>query len=166
MFIIFNLCSAKPFFYKKWHNANKVFDYGYYINTITLPCFNYFSPAEDIFYVNNVKIVPNDIYNLLTPIALAFWIMDDASYHIRDKLLVLCTDSFTHSDVLRLMIVLEKKFKLNCIIERKGTNLRIVIKATSMYRLKILVQDHIHHSMMYKLGLPNNKLLAIKSPNN
>src|ERR1700689_3600649 len=83
--------------------------------------------------------------------------MDDASYHIRDKLLVLCTDSFTHSDVLRLMIVLEKKFKLNCIIERKGTNLRIVIKATSLYRLKILVQDHIHHSMMYKLGLPNNK---------
>jgi len=161
--IISNFCSVKPFFYKKWHKVHQQFDFGYYINTITLPCFNYF---REIFYVNNIKIVPNDIYNLLTPIGLAFLIMDDGSYHIKYKLLVLCTDNFTHSDVLRLMHVLQIKFKLNCRIERKKTNLRIVVKANSMYRLRILVKDHIHPSMMYKLGLPNKNLLTIKSSNN
>jgi hypothetical protein len=34
-----------------------------------LPCFNWF---KAIFYALNVKIVPNDIYNLLTPRGLAF----------------------------------------------------------------------------------------------
>jgi hypothetical protein len=37
--------------------------------TMQLPCFNWF---KEIFYDLNVKIVPNDIYNLLTPRGLAF----------------------------------------------------------------------------------------------
>lgn len=32
---------------------------GYFINTITLPCLNYF---RDIFYEENLKIVPVNIY--------------------------------------------------------------------------------------------------------
>lgn len=41
-----------------------------------LPCFNTF---RDMFYIANVKIVPDNIYQLLTPRGLAFWIMDDGS---------------------------------------------------------------------------------------
>jgi LAGLIDADG DNA endonuclease family len=37
--------------------------------TMQLPCFNVF---KEIFYVLNVKIVPNNIYELLTPRGLAF----------------------------------------------------------------------------------------------
>ena len=40
--------------------------------TMQLPCFNVF---RELFYLSNVKVVPNNIYDLLTPIGLAFWIM-------------------------------------------------------------------------------------------
>lgn len=44
--------------------------------TMQLPCFNVF---KEIFYKVNVKIVPDNIQELLTPRGLAFWIMDDGS---------------------------------------------------------------------------------------
>jgi hypothetical protein len=45
------------------------------------------------------KIVHSDIHNLLTPVGLAFWIMDDGQ-HVKKKGLTqgvtLCTDSFSY----------------------------------------------------------------------
>jgi len=79
--------------------------------------------------------------------------------------LIFCTDNFSHNDVYRLMNVLQQKFKFNCRIERKENNLRIVVKSNSIYKIQFLVQHHIHPLMMYKLGLSNNQLLAIQSPN-
>ena len=46
--------------------------------TMQLPCFNVF---RELFYLSNVKIVPNNIYDLLSPRGLAFWLMDDDSRH-------------------------------------------------------------------------------------
>ena len=37
--------------------------------TMQLPCFNVF---RELFYLSNVKVVPNNIYDLLTPRGLAF----------------------------------------------------------------------------------------------
>lgn len=157
--IFSNYCSARPFYYCSYHKTFKQFNTGYYFNTMTLPCFNYF---RDIFYdEKGIKIIPNNIYFVLTPISLAFFICDDGTYHIRDKYLVLCTDNFSHSDVLKLIYVLENKFSLKCRTERKNKGLRVVIKPSSMDHLRFLVKDHIHPSMLYKLGLPRNKLLSL-----
>lgn len=49
----------------------------------------------NIFYNDKVKIVPADIYNLLTPLAFAYWIMGDGLGNFY-KELYLCTDSFTN----------------------------------------------------------------------
>ena len=40
-----------------------------FFTTMQLPCFNVF---KEMFYILNVKIVPNNIYELLTPKGLAF----------------------------------------------------------------------------------------------
>ena len=37
--------------------------------TMQLPCFNVF---WDMFYVSNIKVIPSNIYDLLTPRGLAF----------------------------------------------------------------------------------------------
>ena len=43
--------------------------------TLSLPCFNYY---REIFYnEEKIKIIPNNIDNLLTAKGLAYWIMDD-----------------------------------------------------------------------------------------
>ena len=69
---------------------------------------------------NKIKIIPYNIYDLLTPIALAHWIMDDGVK--RNKGLVLCTDSFSISDVVRLSNVLRIKYGLNTTITRFKEN--------------------------------------------
>ena len=45
--------------------------------TLSLPCFNYY---RNLFYNSDgLKVVPYNIYELLTPRSLAYWIMDDGS---------------------------------------------------------------------------------------
>ena len=54
------------------------------------------------------KIVPSNIKDLLTPIGLAYWIMDDGD--IQKKGLYLNTYGFTPEDTLCLKITLENIF--------------------------------------------------------
>jgi hypothetical protein len=42
--------------------------YGVQFFTRVLPCF---TELHNLFYVNKVKIIPNNFYELLTPVALA-----------------------------------------------------------------------------------------------
>jgi LAGLIDADG DNA endonuclease family len=50
------------------YRTNKIYS-SITFTTMQLPCFNVF---KDMFYVANVKIVPSNIYELLTPKGLAF----------------------------------------------------------------------------------------------
>jgi LAGLIDADG DNA endonuclease family len=92
-------CSSLPTFTTAKRNG--VNSYGLNIQTRTLPCF---TELRNRFYLDNVKVVPRDIYNILTPRALAHLIMGDGQ--ARSSGLILCTDSFTPQDVVRLISVL------------------------------------------------------------
>ena len=76
--------------------------------TLSLPCFNNYRSK---FYDSKnkpSKIVPSNIKDLLTPIGLAYWIMDDGD--IQKKGLYLNTYGFTPEDTLCLKITLENIF--------------------------------------------------------
>lgn len=66
-----------------------------------LPCF---TELYRLFYANGFKVIPEDIFHLLTPVALAHRIYCDGGLH--DYGLVLCTHSFTIPEIVRLMNVL------------------------------------------------------------
>jgi hypothetical protein len=69
--------------------------------------------------------------------------------------IILCTDSYSLQDILRLMNVLMIRYRLNCTL-RKGhtpTNYRIYIKKSSMPLLISVVTPYYHNSMLYKLRL-------------
>ena len=59
------------------------------------------------------------MYELLTPRAIAFWIIDDGQYTKRGGV-TLCTDNFTFYEVLNLIFILEMKFNLVCTIHTKN----------------------------------------------
>lgn len=103
------------------------------------------------FYIGKVKIVPLDL-SLLTPLALAHWVMQDGARGT-SKGLYLCTDSFTHADVQRLTQYLIDKYNLKCSIHKAGRNHRIYILAKSVERVKDLILPFMHRSMLYKLGV-------------
>lgn len=103
------------------------------------------------FYVGKVKIVPLDL-SLLTPLALAHWVMQDGARGTC-KGLYLCTDSFTLAEVQRLSQYLSNKYDIKCSVHKSGGNYRIYILAKSVETVKILILPFMHKSMTYKLGV-------------
>lgn len=115
--------------------------------TRALPCF---TELYSIFYVNGVKVIPYNIYDLLTPAALAHWISGDGS--VRSHGLVICTDSYDLSSVIKLMNVLIIRYRLDCILRYNGQYPRIYIRQASMVTLKNIVEPYMDQTMLYKLG--------------
>ena len=111
MWFVFNIlshyCSSYPVLTKGVRSGNPFF--GLQFLTRSLPCF---TELYSIFYVNKVKVIPEDIYNLLTPVALAHTIMGDGKESRHG--LVLCTDSYKLIEVIRLMNVLIIRYRLEC----------------------------------------------------
>lgn len=119
--------------------------------TMRLPCFNLY---YELFYLNGMKIVPYNIFDLLTPVSLAYFIMDDGS--LQGGGLHLNVYGFDTESVARLMAVLQDKFGLKCTIHKHkshGMTPRIYILASSMDRLRTLVMPYMLPSMKYKLGV-------------
>lgn len=110
--------------------------------------------------VNNKKIIPLNIYDLLNPISLAYWIMCDGESQISG--LRLCTDSFSILEVVTLMNVLNIKFNIHTRIHwKKNSNNkkmpRIYIPASEMDKLRLIVKDHILPNFLYKINKKENK---------
>jgi len=79
-----------------------------YFRTLTLPCLNEY---HNMFYKNKVNIIPENLDKLLTPIGLAYWILDVGSITTY-KQTVLHTRSFCKKEVLFIMEILKKNFDL------------------------------------------------------
>lgn len=138
------LCSSVPYL-SVTRKRGKLF-YALTIQTRAYPCLN---ELYTMFIVDNKKVVPYNIYNLLTPIALAHWIMGDGS--VRNEGLTLCTESFTLSDVIRLMNVLRIKYLLDCSVHYNLGKPRIYILKSEMSKLREIVGPYMEDSMLYKL---------------
>jgi hypothetical protein len=68
--------------------------------------------------------------------------------------LILCTDSYSIEDTIRLINVLIIRYRLDCTLRARRKNLyRIYIRQNSMSLLQRIVMPHMHSSMLYKLGL-------------
>jgi hypothetical protein len=131
------------------------------METRAYPCFtilyNMFY-SYDLNKKKYIKIVPLDIYNLLTPVALAYWIMGDGLGNIW-KGLYLCTDSFTDYDIVRLMNVLLIKYNIKSNLVKISNKSRIYIPSSESNKISNLVSNYIHSSMKYKIlgNYPINK---------
>lgn len=117
--------------------------------------FPFFTELYDLFYIENgVKVVPSIIIDLITPIGLAYWYIDDGTQ--AGKGFLLHTDNFSKEHVKLLCSALNLKFGLH-------TNPRL--RLLDQYAIYIPVKDRelflklitpfIHSSMAYKLRLPS-----------
>lgn len=84
-----------------------------------------------MFYVEGIKVVPQEIYHLLSPVALAHWISCDGA-GIKQGGLLLCTDGFTVPEVCKLMNVLMIRYGLNCTLQYYAGLPRIYIPAKDL----------------------------------
>ena len=108
------------------------------------------------FYVNKVKVIKPSIYNDLTPVGLAHWIMGDGTFN--GISLLFCTDSYSVENVVLLINVLIIKYDIHSSIRYYNQQYpRIYVLKRYMPKLRLIVLPYIHSSMLYKLGLAIKK---------
>lgn len=123
---------------------------GYEFNTFTFRSLGW---IHKTFYKNGKKVIPLNIYEYLTPLALAVWIMDDGgwtNYGIR-----IASNRFSLKEVELLNDVLKSKYNLETTIQKiwKENQYSIYIKKESVNNIRNIVGPYMHSSMLYKLGL-------------
>jgi len=106
-FILSHYCSSFPHRTTGIRNGNPFS--GLTFQTRQLPCL---TDLYNLFYIDKTKIIPSNIYDLLTPAALAHIIMGDGS--AVNGGLVICTDCFTLEQTTLLLNVLVIKFGFDC----------------------------------------------------
>lgn len=117
-------------------------------HTWTYTSFNW---IHDLWYENKVKKVPYCISEFLTPLALAIWIMDDGSKV--SKGLKFSTNSFSYSDCVLLVKVLNDNFTLKSSIQSAGAPNQYIIYIwkESMPLLRHIISPYILPEMKYKI---------------
>ena len=101
------------------------------------------------------KVIPLNISEYLTPLALAVWVMDDggrANNGVR-----IAANSFTLKEVELLSDVLKSKYNLENTIQNiyEENQYSLYIKKQSVNNLRSIIGPYIHPSMLYKLDLGN-----------
>lgn len=138
--------------------------YGYEFNTFT---FISFSWIHEMFYHKGKKVIPLNISEYLTPLALAVLVMDDGgctNYGVK-----IATNSFELKEVELLKTLLKSKYNLEPTIplgpcrNRQGQGqgqkiwikdkYSIYIKKQSIPNLINIIGPFMHSSMLYKLGI-------------
>ncbi len=92
------------------------------------------------------KVIPENIGELLTPLALAVWIMDDGTW--KQPGVRIATNCFTKEECELLVSVLDLKFNLKCSLHKNNNNYQIYIKQESISSLRKLVIPHMVPSML------------------
>jgi ubiquinol-cytochrome c reductase cytochrome b subunit len=105
-----------------------------------------------LFYNHNKKkIIPVNISDYMTPLALAIWVMDDGTF--KKPGVRIATNSFKLEEVELLQLTLYNKFTIKTSLHKNKDKYQLYIKQESIKLLKELITPYLHKSMFYKLGL-------------
>ena len=149
-FELCHYCSQGPRVYSTV--LHKKTHYALSFTTRSLPCITY---LYELFYPEGKKIIPKNIYFVLTWRALVHWIEGDGTY---SSGITIQTQSFTVQDIVLLINVLIIKFRLDCSIHVQGSHYVLYIKSKSIKRNLHHMLPYIHPTMLYKFKGPQYKV--------
>lgn len=114
--------------------------------TRSLPCFTI---LRKHFYNGRIKIVPENLYDLLNYESLAHIIMCDGSF-AKGGGILLNLQSFTLKELIFIINVFKIKFNLDCNIHKSRSKYVIYIKVKSVKKLYPKIIKYIVPSIKYK----------------
>jgi hypothetical protein len=118
-------------------------------STVSHAAFRFYAQQ---FYEKRGKRVPKLIHRVLTPLALAYWFMDDGSMKSsQSKGVIFNTQGFQRPDVERLIVVLQSRFGLMAHIRHQADGFQIYVSGSSFEDFVKWVEPWIIADMRYKL---------------
>lgn len=151
------LVGAKPYLSTHFCKKYQKLRVSYKFNTFTFP---YFTEIYSSWYTKvnnkNIKIIPNNISELLTPRTIAYWIMGDGSYMKASGRISISTDSFTVKEVELLRDILFTQYHISSYKYPNGHNEnQFIIRFSRHYSkdLANLIYPYLPNFMLYKIGL-------------
>jgi len=107
---------------------------------------------RSVFYQDRKKIVPSLLGNILDPLAVAVWFMDDGGRGARTpRGLVFNTSCYSAHEQVLLREILYDSFGLVTSIHQHGKGYQLYIRAESFSLFSELVSPYLIASMRYKL---------------
>jgi len=150
----------KPGLNKLISKKNKILYY-YKIESYYLTEFERFF---QIFYKNNLKIIPLNLNECLTPLSLSIWYLDNnPKFYISDNQ----SYYLNNNDLDFISQNLKSKFDINTKYKLEKGLVAFYIEKANLNNFSALIKPHISPSLQYKLNNSHNKFIiwnSIKSP--
>jgi len=129
----------------------------YRLKTRSLPIF---VPYFNMFYIFNqdlnkhVKIIPQNIIELLDPVVLAYLIQTDGNFDKGRNRVRIYTNSYQKEDVKNLAFAINKKMAFYTgVLHDRNNQWILTIGAKQLNLLRETVSTHFYSSMLYRIGL-------------
>jgi len=121
----------------------------YYFSTYSHKLLGYF---HKIFYRGKTKTIPANISDLLSPLALAVWYMDDGSTKSkRHKGVFLNTQAFSNKDLYLTRGALLKRFHISSTLRKEKNGYQIYLGSSSGESFIKIIKPFLLPSMLYKI---------------
>lgn len=117
----------------------------------------YFRPWRKVMYRSGRKIIPASVLELITPLSLSVWYMDDGCKK-NNYTSIISTDGFSNASLQKLRGMLQEKWFINTRVVFKTTAgkkyRRLTIGSHDLVRFFELIRPYIIPSMKYKISDP------------
>ena len=151
-----NFVVKGPRFTKVWHDSKRNKDhYSWYFHTQSNKALGL---IHKLFYQNNIKVVPRDLIEILDPLGLAVWYMDDGSN--KGSNITLNTHCFSNEEQEMIRNWFRDKFAIRTTLVKDRSKFKIAIGYNELPKFMNIVQSHIISSMSYKIVSPRNDLIS------
>ena len=132
----------------------------YYFSTVSHGAFRFYGQQ---FYREKKKILPKLIHKWLSPLAMAIWFMDDGSIKSnRHRALIINTQSFSVSELQRLIKFLKEKYRIEMKPRKQSRKsieiYQLITIGDTVEKLVQIIEPYILPSMRYKLGKLGNTI--------
>ena len=111
---------------------------------------------NEIMFDGKNKIITKEFCNLLTPVSLAIWYMDDGTIRYKDSKpqVRICSCAYSYDENSLLVECLNKRFGIDCHVVKDKQFYSIYITVQGTEKFLQLIAPYVHPSMRYKL--PDN----------
>ncbi len=147
-----NLVSEGPRRIKVWHDPKRNRDhYSWYFHTRST---EEFGELYHYFYRSGIKILPDSVFDFITPRALAVWFMDDGSN--TKESFTMNTHCFSKDEQEKIITFLTERHSIPATMVKDRSKYKIAIGRFGYEAFTRIIEPFIISSMIYKIDNPRN----------